>query len=86
MREKTTITLEDWLKKCKKYAEKEPWMVCDGYENRANDVPKWVGSCVETEEFADKDWRQSQYVLGVDHFMGANFKAENRTKSRDFER
>ena len=49
-------------------------------------VPIRANSRAEAEELAEANWNESQYVLGADHFVGADFKAEEHTKSRDFER
>lgn len=49
-------------------------------------VPIRANSRAEAEELAEANWNESRYVLGADHFVGADFKAEEHTKSRDFER
>ena len=43
-------------------------------------------SRAEAEERAEANWNKGQYVLGADDFVGADFQAEERMKSRDFER
>lgn len=49
-------------------------------------VPIQADSRAEAEELAEAGWDESRYVLGAEHFVGADFKAEERTKSRDYER
>ena len=49
-------------------------------------VPIRANSRAEAEELAEANWNESRYVLGAEQFVGADFKAEERTKDRDFER
>lgn len=43
-------------------------------------------SLAEAEEIAEKNWNDSKYILDADHFKGADFKAEEHVKAKDFER
>lgn len=49
-------------------------------------VPIRAKSLAEAEEIAEKNWNNSEYVLGADDFQRADFKAKERNRSKDFER
>lgn len=49
-------------------------------------VPIKAKSLAEAEEIAEKNWNNSEYILGADHFQRADFKAKERNRSKDFER
>lgn len=49
-------------------------------------VPIEAGSLAQAEEIAEKGWNGGRYVLGADHFVGADFKAQERRRSKDLER
>ena len=49
-------------------------------------VPICAASRAEAEEIAEARWNQSKYVLGAEQFVGADFNAEERHRTRDLER
>lgn len=49
-------------------------------------VPIEAGSLAQAEEIAEEEWNGGRYVLGADHFVGADFKAQERRRSKDLER
>ncbi len=49
-------------------------------------VPIEAGSLAQAEEIAEEGWNGGRYVLGADQFVGADFKAQERRRSKDLER
>lgn len=49
-------------------------------------VPIKAGSLAEAEQIAEENWNNSQYILDADHFVGADFKAEECVRRKDLER
>lgn len=45
-----------------------------------------AASRAEAEERAEADWNKSEYVLGAEQFVGAEFHAEECRKERGYER
>jgi hypothetical protein len=40
----------------------------------------------EAERIAERNWKDSEYVLDAGHFKGVSFKAESPQRGKDFER
>lgn len=40
----------------------------------------------EAEEIAERNWRNSEYILDADNFDGVEFHAASHMKNRDMER
>lgn len=49
-------------------------------------VPIKARSLAEAEQIAEKNWNSSQYVLDAEHFVGADFRAEECVRRKDLER
>lgn len=49
-------------------------------------VPIEAGNRAQAEEIAEEGWNGGKYVLGADHFVGADFKAQECRRSKDMER
>ncbi len=49
-------------------------------------VPIEAGSLAQAEEIAEAGWDDGKYVLGAEHFVGADFKAGGHRRPRDLER
>lgn len=49
-------------------------------------VPIQAENLAQAEEIAEKNWNNSEYILSADHFVGADFKAKERLRSKEFER
>ena len=49
-------------------------------------VPIEAENYAEAERIAEGNWNNSQYILDADHFVGANFKARERTRDKGLER
>lgn len=49
-------------------------------------IPIEAESLAEAERIAEENWNDSQYILDADHFVGADFKAEERVRDKGLER
>lgn len=49
-------------------------------------VPIQAENRAEAEEIAETNWNNSQYILTAEQFMGADFKAMERSRTKDLER
>lgn len=49
-------------------------------------VPIQAESRAEAEEIAEANWNNSQYILTAEQFVGADFKATERSRTKDLER
>lgn len=45
-------------------------------------VPIEAESLAEAEQMAEDNWNRSQYILDVDHFVGADFKARECVRDK----
>ncbi len=45
-------------------------------------VPIEAESLAEAEQIAEENWNSSQYILGADHFVGADFKAKECVRDK----
>lgn len=40
----------------------------------------------EAEQLVEDKWNDTEYILDADHFKGVDFHAEQKNRSRDYER
>ncbi len=49
-------------------------------------VPIQAENLAKAEKIAEKNWKDSQYILDAEYFAGVSFKAEEPGKKRENER
>ena len=49
-------------------------------------VPIQAENLAKAEKIAEKNWKDSQYILDAEYFAGVSFKAEELGKKRENER
>jgi polyisoprenoid-binding protein YceI len=55
-------------------------------ETLSLEVEIQASSRTEAEQIAERNWKNSDYILDASHFKGATFKAERPQKQRGYDR
>ncbi|MGL4668667.1 MAG: DpnD/PcfM family protein [Saezia sp.] len=55
-------------------------------ETLQKEVSIEAGSRTQAEQLAEQNWKNSEYILDADNFVGVTFRGERPTKQRGYDR